>query len=332
MTKGCRTDKRISQEDRGLIQMVKKYNVSDFYKRGPFNFLVVLFLLLIMVLLCPPQHIYAQEFSINGGLGSVQMETRSDHFSNSVKAARRHIGIGFDLEKKGSPLKISFQGILFNTSKKTERWCSPDSQDEFQEDALEINGIQMDALSSFLLHTYATKTGSIVFKPYIGGGLVYRRFQFKRGDIEGPMIPIPLSSTDKVYCYIGNECFLAIGGMPKIGALFSFPKLGFDVRVDAGWAFLSTKSTIDYHLSLSGDKEAIYPLVSYSSGNSLLWGIQFSKRWESFALGIGYEWEKITIDDKSATCQTVTGTTVSLPFPELTLKQGSGYLTLSYIF
>ena len=184
-----------------------------------------------------------------------------------------------------------------SAGRKTERWTSGDLG-LLQQNQMDSHGITMNALAYLTPYIYTIKTGSFSIKPYIGGGFVYRRFKIDRQGITGGKILLP--GGDCKY-YFSNQSILAIGAMPHIGFYIMDPKDEIEFRLGFGCAFLSANSNFDIiRFPFSSLEEGnLYPLKTDTSGHSYLVNLDFIKKWNSFSIGLGYEWEKIYIDDKS---------------------------------
>lgn len=288
--------------------------------------LLILLALPFFFLFLSPRAIHADErLSIDGGLGNFQIKAKHDQFQSDSKNTRRHISLGMDLEKDEYPLRISFQGTFFVTDEESEKWTSNTPH----ENRLNIHGVTMDVLAYVTPYTFSPSEVAFRIKPFIGGGLVYRRFKLERKGLKGSMIPL----TTNVQYYLGNQSIIAIGAMPHIGFFLEIPKFEVECRLSLGWSFLAVKSNINYQAVFSGNDEIRYPFHIHSSGSSIVTGMQIVKRWESFSVALGFLWEKTQIDDKSSFFYTSSGTTdVYLPFPEFEIIQTIGQISLKYLF
>lgn len=290
----------------------------------------VVFCLLFPHLFFYSRPVKAQEISIKGGGGIVQINVNADQLSNCSKITRRHVGLGLDLKKEGHPLRLSFQGLFFTSNETSERWCQETLSNPSQENILDYQGLALDALAYYTFYKYAPQGSPVSLKPFIGGGLLYRRFILDRKQITGDMI---LLDTDgDIMYYLGKQSIFAIGAMPHIGVFIDIPKWGIDITLNLGWAFYALNSDTDYWISYSGQEETIYPMRIHSSSHSILGRLQIIKRWDFFSVALGYEWEKTLIDDKSIPYYTTDTSQAYMPFPEFEIKQDIGQITFSYLF
>ncbi|MBN2373379.1 hypothetical protein JXL19_06315 [bacterium] len=245
------------------------------------------------------------------------------------KLTRRHIGLGLELEKEGYPLRVLFQGIFFKTGDKTERWQCWRDPDPLQENLLDMHGSRLDVLAYYEPYSYAPKDSFYSIRPFVGGGLIYRRYKFDRRYVKGEMIGF--NNNDDGF-YFGNQDILAIGAMPHIGFIFDMPKRTMDIRMNFGWAFFASNSNIDYIVSFIKNETIVYPMEIYNSGYSILCGMNILKKWETFSVSLGYEWEKTVIDDKNIFFYSTKTTPIYLPFPKFDIRQSIGKISINYPF
>ncbi len=275
---------------------------------------------------------YAQKFSINCGLGTVQIKSNTDQLLSSSKSTIQQLGLNLDFEKKDFPILIYFNGVFFNTNESSEKWHKKSSSSLLQENSLNTQGITLDALGYYLLYDFRYYNNSLSIRPFLGGGLVYRRYNLKRKNFIGDMIKLDISNNNNLF-YLGGEDILSIGGMPYIGAFLSFPKKGMDIKMDFGYGFLSSRSNIDFQITSYFVKEkTIYPIETKTSSSYMLGRLQLLKNWESYSISIGYKWEKTIINNKNILLYDTGINKFYLPFPELETEQNISFLIFSYIF
>jgi len=292
-----------------------------------FNILWFIFFLSWSLILLLPFHIYAEELvSVHAGLGNLKTRASNEHFDSESKSTQRHVGLGLEFEKDRYPLRISLQGLYFTTDEESEEWAS-DTSGSMPQDQLDIHGVTLDALAYYMPYQFSLGGNRISLKPFLGGGLVYRRFKLQRQGFSGNMITL----TGTTRYYLGDQSILAIGAMPHIGLFLKVPKSDWEACFSVGWAFLAANSNINYQISFSGSEKIRYPFQVDTSGNAMMSSITLKKGWESYFLSLRLIWEKTEIDDKSIFFYS-DGTDVFLPFPEMEFTQMIGDISLSYLF
>lgn len=275
-----------------------------------------------------PKVVHAEAtFSIDGGLGNFQIKAKNDQFRSESKNSRRHVSLGIDTEKDRYPMRFTFQGIFFSTDEKSENWISH-TTGSLHNIRLDAHGVTLDALAYYTPYTYSPDKDTFRLKPFIGGGLVYKRFKLDRKGLNGSKIPLTINDQ----YYFGNQSILAIGAMPHMGFFLEIPKFDVECSLSLGWTFLAVKSNIDYYVVFSGSNEIRYPFHIYTSGSSIVTGIQIMKNWESFTVGLGFLWEKTQIDDKNTFFYTDVSGDVYLPLPELEITETTGLIIFKYLF
>lgn len=287
--------------------------------------LLILLAALTLSIFLYPRTVHAEAMLyINGGWGDFEIKTKDDQIQSVSENTRRHTGFGMDLNKEGYPLRVSFQWSFFETEEETEKWTTG----ALHENGLDINGGTFDVQAFVTLYTYSAVKDRIRVKPFIGGGLGYKRFKFERKGLNENM----LSDPNAIEYFLGNQAITTIGATPHIGFFLEIPKLELECTVNLGWTFHAAKSNVDYHV-FSKSGEVIHPVTIYTSGSSLVTGIQLIKSWESFSLALGYIWEKTQINDKSGYFNSnVDGASEDYPFPEFEIVQTFGQISLKYLF
>lgn len=286
-----------------------------------------IFFLCLGLILLSPLHIHAEELlSVHAGLGSLQFRAKNEHFDSDSENTQRFVGLGLEFEKDRYPLRISLQGRYFITDGESEDWAS-DTVGLMSHNQLDLHGVTLDALACYMPYQFSLCGNRVSLKPYIGGGLVYRRFKLQRQGFSGSMIPL----TGSTQYYLGDQSILAIGVMPHVGLFCEVPKSDWEVCFSIGWAFLAANSNINYQVSFSGSEEIRYPFQVDTSGSSMMSSITLKKGWESLFLSLGLTWERTEIDDKSIYFYS-DGEDVFLSFPEMELTQIIGDIGLSYLF
>lgn len=291
--------------------------------------LLIILTFIAILFLSFPKNVPALTLFLDSGIGSVQIEAKNDQFMSCSKLTRRHIGLGLELEKEGYPLRVLFQGIFFKIGDKTERWRCRGEANTSQENLLDAHGSRLDVLAYYTPYIYAPKDSFYSIKPFVGGGLIYRRYKFDREYIKGEMINF---NNDDDGFYFGNQGILAIGAMPHIGFIFSMPKRSMDIRMNFGYACFASNSNIDYIISFIKNEKIVYPMEIYNSGYSILCGLSIIQKWETFSVSLGYEWEKTLINDKDIFFYSTKTTSVYLPFPKFNIRQSIGKISIYYPF
>jgi len=293
-----------------------------------FDIRFVIFFLCLSLILLSPLYLHAEELlSIHAGLGSLQVRAKNDHFDSESKNTQRHVGLGLGFEKDRYPLRISIQGRYFSSDEESEDWAS-DTAGLMSHNQLDMHGATLDALACYMPYQFSLGGNKASLKPYIGGGLIYRRFKFQRQGFSGSMIPL----TGSTQYYLGDQSIIAIGVMPHMGLFLEVPKSDWEVCFSIGWAFLAANSNINYQVSFSGSEAIRYPFQLDTSGSAIMGSITLKKGWESFFLSFGLKWERTEIDDKSIFFYSDGVGNVFLPFPEMEITQMIGDISISYLF
>jgi len=316
-----------------MIKNQKQLTSSVFSNKWKFLLQILTLFIIILpmsiVQLCLYPKVVQSEalFYIDGGLGNFQIKAKNDQFRSESENSRRHVSLGIDLEKDRYPMRFKFQGTFFSTDEKSEEWISH-TTGSLHNIRLDAHGVTLDALAYYTPYTYSPAEDMFHLKPFIGGGLVYKRFKLDRKGLNGSMIP--LTSNDQYY--FGNQSILAIGAMPHMGLFLEIPKFDVECSLSLGWQFLAVKSNSNYYVSFSGGNEIRYPFHIYTSGSSIVTDIQIMKNWESFTVGLGFLWEKTQIDDKNTYFYTDVSGDVYLPLPELEITETFGFISFKYLF
>lgn len=289
-------------------------------------------LFVIIPYLAHPYLSHAQLLNLNTGMGIAQINTKTDNFLSKTEVSRMQAGLCLLIEKEDSPLSLSFKGNIFSSDKAYEDYKDKESDLIYQENSLDISGISFESSGYYSFYTYKNKSGSLGVSPFLGGGILYKRFKLKREELIGGMMPLNGSGGK---FFLGSQKVLAIGALPLLGITIHAPQKGLKLKLDVGRGVFSASSSIDYQIIAEFlNSKTVYPLETKSSGYSMYSRVEFSKIWESFFIAIGYEWEKIHIDDKSVFLfqDLYSGNKDSIAFPDLTIENSTGFLTLGYLF
>ena len=275
--------------------------------------------------------IHAEEYvSIEGGAGNIQIKTQNEQFYSDSKINVWHAGLGLDLEQEDYPLRIAFRGSYFSTDNETEKWISR-SSGPLNENHLDVHGLILEAHGYYMPYSPSFLNGGLIFKPYLGGGLVCRRIKLDRGGFNGSMFPLYPLTSNMAY-YMGDQSIVEVGAMPSFGARLELPKSDLEFNLNLGWAFLGINSNVNYHLSCVGSEEYIYPYLVHTSGSRSMGKMELIKTWDSLSVEIGWQWEKTQINDKSILFFSDGPTDYYLPFPEYEITRTLGRITLKYLF
>ena len=296
--------------------------------------LLLLTAMSILILLFPRSVYSYTKLSIDGGLGNFEIKTKDDKFISDSKNSRRNISLRIDFEKDEHPLRFSFRLGFFNTGEDSEKWTKALPH----ENRLQIHGENFDVLGFFTIYNFASSKGAIRLKPFIGGGLGYKRFKFERNGLDENIITPPAAGQ----YFLGNQDVTAIGATPHIGFLVEIPKFKLECNVIVGWSLLAVRSNVNYHY-FSGSDEVMHSVIINTSGSSLVTGIQVVRSWESFSIVLGYIWEKTWIDDKllvkvkkiklpDESPYDTYNRYFYFPFPEFEMIQTIGQISLTYLF
>jgi hypothetical protein len=300
--------------------------INGFKTLGLLVLLTIPFVQLISPL--SPRDVYADTMlNVHGGFGDFEIKTTDDMIQSISKNNRRHLGIGMNLEKEGYPLKVSFKLGFFETEEETEKWTIG----PLHENRLDINGGTFDVEAFVTPYTYSSSKDGIRIKPFLGGGLGYKRYKFERKGLKENMLTDP----NAFQYFLGNQAVTTIGVTPHIGFSLELPRLGMECSLRLGWSFHAAKSNIDYHVFPEGN-EPIHSYTIHTSGSSLVTGMQVFKRWESFSVALGFVWEKIRIYDKQIPYDVDGDGEIKegegFLFPEFEITQTFGQISINYLF
>jgi len=278
----------------------------------------------------PLRNICAEDvFSVRAGFGDVGVRMQDKQFHSDSHNTAYSMGLGVDLEKEGSPLRLSLRTNSLFTDKDVESWDSG-SGGIHHENQLDIHDVTLEVHGYRSVRTCSIRDNTINITPYMGGGLVYRRLKLEREWFRGTMFPLSFL-VDTAYS-LSDQCIVAIGGMPEAGVSVEFPQSGVECIVHIGWAFLAAKSDINYQVSIAGSGDARYSFRADTSGSWCMADMRIIKNVDSFSLMFGLAWERMTIDDESILLFDTSIGDAFLPFPKIEVTHAMVWIGLTYPF
>ncbi|MGA1794725.1 MAG: hypothetical protein ACMUIL_02600 [bacterium] len=297
-----------------------------------FHIMAVVMLTVAVVFFGTPlRNICAEEmFFLGAGFGDVGVRNRNEGFMSDSHNTAYSVGLGIDLDKEGSPFRLSFRITYLITDKDDESWDSAsggihqENQSEVHGHTMEVHGYRMSRTCSL------GEENAVNITPYLGGGLVYRRLKLERESFRGTKFPIPFL-VDTAYS-LDDQCIIAVGGMPEAGVSVEFPRYGVECEVHLGWAFLAAKSDINYQVAVGGTEEHRYTFRTDTSGSWYMANVRITKNVDSLSLMLGIDWERMTIDDESILLFDTSSGDAYVPLPELEVTQTTAWIGVNYPF
>lgn len=292
---------------------------------------MVMFIVTMVFFGTPLRKICAEEvFFLGAGFGDVGIRNRNEGFQSDSHNTAYSTGIGLDLDKEGSPLRLSFRFTYLIRDKDDESWDAAsggihhENQLDIHGHTLEVHGYRMSRTCSL------GEENAVNITPYLGGGLVYRRLKLERESFRGTGFPLSFL-VDTAYS-LDDQCIIAVGGMPEAGISVEFPRHGIECVVHLGWAFLAAKSDVNYRVSIAGTEDRRYTFRSDTSGSWYTANVRIIKSVDSLSLMLGIAWERMTIDDETILLFDTSSDDVYLPLPELEVTQTTAWIGLNYPF